>query len=128
MSYLLDTHTFLWFINDDASLSSTAKALLEDPENTIYLSVASIWEMAIKVSLHKLEMPSPFTDFIDEQLDKNTIILLNIKTAHTGIVATLPFHHRDPFDRLIIAQSKVEDIPIIGKDVIFDDYGIKRLW
>ncbi len=128
MNYLLDTHTFLWFINDDASLSSTAKALIEDPENTIYLSVASIWEMAIKVSLDKLEMPSPFTDFIDEQLDKNTIILLNIKTAHTGIVATLPFHHRDPFDRLIIAQSKVEDIPIIGKDAIFDDYGIKRLW
>lgn len=128
MNYLLDTHTFLWFINDDASLSSTTKALIEDPENTIYLSVASIWEVAIKVSLDKLEMPSPFTDFIDEQLDKNTIILLNIKTAHTGIVATLPFHHRDPFDRLIIAQSKVEDIPIIGKDAIFDDYGIKRLW
>jgi PIN domain nuclease of toxin-antitoxin system len=128
MNYLLDTHTFLWFINDDAFLSSTAKALIEDPENTIYLSVASIWEMAIKVSLDKLEMPSPFTDFIDEQLDENTIILLNIKTAHTGIVATLPFHHRDPFDRLIIAQSKVEDIPIIGKDAIFDDYGIKRLW
>jgi len=128
MNYLLDTHTFLWFINDDASLSSTAKTLIEDPENTIYLSVASIWEMAIKVSLDKLEMPSPFTDFIDEQLSKNTIILLGIKTEHTGIVATLPFHHRDPFDRLIIAQSKVEDIPVIGKDAIFDDYGIKRLW
>ncbi len=128
MSYLLDTHTFLWFINGDASLSSTAKALIEDPESTIYLSVASIWEMAIKVSLDKLEMPSPFTDFIDEQLSENTIILLNIKTAHTGIVATLPFHHRDPFDRLIIAQSKVEDIPVIGKDAIFNDYGIKRLW
>jgi PIN domain nuclease of toxin-antitoxin system len=128
MKYLLDTHTFLWFINDDASLSSTAKALIEDPENTIYLSIASIWEMAIKVSLGKLEMPSPFTDFIDEQLSKNTIILLNIKIAHTGIVATLPFHHRDPFDRLIIAQSSVEDIPVIGKDAIFDDYGIKRHW
>jgi PIN domain nuclease of toxin-antitoxin system len=128
MNYLLDTHTFLWFINDDTSLSSTAKALIEVPENTIYLSVASIWEMAIKVSLDKLEMPSPFPDFIDEQLDENTIVLLNIRTVHTGIVATLPFHHRDPFDRLIIAQSKVEDIPIIGKDAIFDDYGIKRLW
>ena len=128
MNYLLDTHTFLWFINDDASLSSTAKALIEDSENTIYLSVASVWEMAIKVSLDKLEMPSPFIDFIDEQLSKNTIILLGTKTTHTGIVATLPFHHRDPFDRLIIAQSKVEDTPVIGKDVIFDDYGIKRLW
>ena len=78
MNYLLDTHTFLWFINDDVSLSSAAKALIEDSENTIYLSVASIWEMAIKVSLDKLEMPSPFTDFIDEQLDENTIISLNM--------------------------------------------------
>jgi PIN domain nuclease of toxin-antitoxin system len=128
MNFLLDTLTFLWFINDDASLSSTAKALIEDPENTIYLSVASVWEMAIKVSLDKLEMPSPFADFIDEQLSKNTIILLGIKTAHAGVVATLPFRHRDPFDRLIIAQSKSEDFSIIGKDVIFDDYGIKRHW
>jgi PIN domain nuclease of toxin-antitoxin system len=128
MNYLLDTHTFLWFINDDVSLSSTARALIEEPENNIYLSVASIWEMAIKVSLGKLEMPSPFTDFIDEQLRENAIILLNIKTTHTGIVATLTFHHRDPFDRLIIAQSKSEDIPVIGSDVIFDDYGIKRYW
>lgn len=128
MNYLLDTHTFLWFINDDSSLNATAKTLIEDPENTIYLSVASIWEMAIKVSLEKLEMPLPFTDFIDEQLDKNTIILLKIKTAHTGIVATLPFYHRDPFDRLIIAQSKVEVIPVIGKDTIFDNYGIERVW
>ena len=128
MNYLLDTHTFLWFINDDASLSFTAKTRIEDPENTIYLSVASIWEMAIKVSLDKLELPSPFTDFIDDQLDKNTITLLKIKTAHTGIVATLPFHHRDPFDRLIIAQSKIEDMPIIGQDATFDDYGITRIW
>ena len=85
MNYLLDTHTFLWFINDDVSLSSIAKALIEDPENTIYLSVASVWEMAIKVSLDKLEMPSPFTDFIDVQLHQNTIILLDIKTAIQGL-------------------------------------------
>jgi PIN domain nuclease of toxin-antitoxin system len=128
MNYLLDTHAFLWFINNDASLSSTAKALIEDVENTIYLSVASVWEMAIKVSLDKLEMPSPFTDFVDQQLRENTIALLDIKTAHTGIVATLPFHHRDPFDRLIIAQSTSEDFPIIGNDAIFSDYGIKRYW
>lgn len=128
MSHLLDTHAFLWFINDDPSLSASAKSLIEDPESTIYLSVASVWEMAIKLSLGKLEMPSPFTDFIDDQLRENTITLLDIKTSHTGVVATLPFHHRDPFDRLIIAQSKSEDIPIIGRDAIFDEYGIKRLW
>lgn len=128
MNYLLDTHTFLWFINDDTSLSSTAKTLIEDPQNLIYLSVASIWEMAIKTSLGKLSIPSPFTSFIDNQLRENTIILLNIKTTHTGIVATLPFHHRDPFDRLIIAQSKAENFPIIGRDEIFDNYGVERHW
>lgn len=103
MSYLLDTHTFLWFINDDASLSETAKELIEDPDNGIYLSIASVWEMGIKFSLGKLEIPSPFESFIDEQLRLNNIILLDIKTVHIGIVSTLTFHHRDPFDRLIIA-------------------------
>lgn len=128
MNYLLDTHTFLWFINDDPALSATAKAIIEDPENAIYLSVASVWEMAIKLSLGKLEMPSPFTEFIDDQLRENTIALLDIKTSHAGIVTTLSFHHRDPFDRLIIAQSKSEEIPVIGRDTIFDAYGIKRHW
>ena len=128
MNYLLDTHTFLWFINDDASLSSTAKSLIEYPENTIYLSVASVWEMAIKVSLGKLEMPSPFTEFMDEQMHLNTIVLLNVKTTHIGIVATLPLHHRDPFDRLIIAQSQSEVIPIIGKDRVFKNYEIICYW
>lgn len=71
MKCLLDTHTFLWFVNDDPSLSSTARTLIEDPENIIYLSIASVWEMAIKTSLGKLEVPSPFADFIDKQLQEN---------------------------------------------------------
>lgn len=128
MNYLLDTHTFLWFINDDSSLSSTAKALIESPDNTIHLNVASLWEMAIKASLGKLEMPAPFANFTDEQLHVNSISLLEIKTIHSGIIAALPFHHRDPFDRLIIAQSQSEGFPIIGSDTVFDDYGIQRYW
>ncbi|MEO1257005.1 MAG: type II toxin-antitoxin system VapC family toxin [Bacteroidota bacterium] len=128
MKYLLDTHTFLWFINDDESLSPTAKQLVEDPVNHIFLSVASIWEMAIKISIGKLEMPSPFTDFISKQLQNNTIEVLNISIAHAGIMVTLPFHHRDPFDRLLIAQSTFEDTPIIGRDAIFDEYNIQRIW
>lgn len=128
MTHLLDTHTFLWFINNDDALSSPAKALIEDSAHTIYLSVASIWEMAIKSSLGKLAIPSPFTKFIDEQLSVNSILLLNISTLHVGIVATLPFHHRDPFDRLIIAQAQSKGLPIIGADAVFDNYGIKRLW
>lgn len=128
MSYLLDTHTFLWFINDDPSLSAAARATIEDADSLIYLSVASLWEMAIKFSLGRLVVPAPFTDFFDDQLRKNTIRLLNIKIEHTGIVAMLPFHHRDPFDRLIIAQSQSENLPIIGKDEIFDAYGVQRHW
>lgn len=128
MNYLLDTHTFLWFIDSAPPLSNDAKALIENSANIIYLSTASLWEMAIKVSLDKLKMPAPFTSFINQQLYENDIRLLKITPKHAGIVVTLPFHHRDPFDRLIIAQSKAEDIPIIGKDVIFDRYGITRHW
>ncbi len=128
MTHLLDTHTFLWFINDDAQLSPTAKSLIEDSTNVIFLSVASLWEMAIKFSIGKLAVPSPFTTFIDEQLSVNNFALLNITTTHVGIVASLPFHHRDPFDRLIIAQSQSERFPIIGADAVFDTYGIQRLW
>lgn len=128
MAYLLDTHTFLWFITDDTALSLSAKMLIENPEHTVYLSIASIWEMAIKISLGKLEMPAPFDEFINAQTYKNSISLLGITTRHLGIVASLPFHHRDPFDRLIAAQSLVEQIPIIGIDLIFDAYGVKRYW
>lgn len=128
MNYLLDTHTFLWFINDDAALSATGKTIIEDDDNTIFLSVASLWEMAIKISLGKLTMPSPFTDFMFEQLIENNITLYGIKVVHTGAVATLPFHHRDPFDRLIIAQALTDKLPIIGRDHNFDAYGVRRLW
>ncbi len=128
MMYLLDTHTFLWFINDDDALSVPAKTLIEDPENIIYLSAASLWEIAIKVSLGKLEVPSPFTEFITEQLRENYIAFLAIEIEHIGRVVTLPFHHRDPFDRLLIAQALREDLPIISRDEIFDAYTVKRHW
>lgn len=128
MTYLLDTHTFLWFINDDRALSNTAKTLIENPESVIYLSVASLWEMAIKVSLGKLAVPFPFGDFIDTQLRMNSVFRLGIKVEHVDHVTNMPFHHRDPFDRLIIAQSQHEDYPVIGRDENFDVYHIKRHW
>jgi PIN domain nuclease of toxin-antitoxin system len=128
VKYLLDTHTFLWFITADVALSVPAKTLIENANHTIYLSVASVWEMAIKVSLGKLTMPSPFTEFVLHQLNDNAVLLLNIEAEHAGRVATLPFYHRDPFDRLIIAQSLSESLPIIGKDEIFDSYGIQPHW
>jgi len=128
MKYLLDTHAFLWFINDDSLLSARARSIVEIPESTIYLSVASIWEMAVKISLGKLNTPLPLAEFVDEQLWRNSISLLEIRTAHAGQIATLPFHHRDLFDRLIIAQSLIEELPIIGRDSIFDEYGVRRRW
>ncbi len=130
MKFLLDTHTFLWLINELYSfkLSETVKKLFLNPENQFYLSIASVWEIAIKVSLGKLDIVQPIDPFISEQLQKNGIHLFNIRFQHAIKVAELPFHHRDPFDRLIIAQSLVEDIPVLSKDEVFDDYEIQRIW
>ena len=128
MNYLLDTHTFLWFIDNDKSLSATAKAFIEAPDSAIFLSVASLWEIAIKVSLEKLDLPTPLTSFLNQQLKENSIEPLPIEVEHIGKIATLPFHHRDPFDRLIIAQSLSENWPIIGRDGIFDAYAVNRYW
>lgn len=129
MNVLLDTNTFLWFSNNHKFLSPKAKSLIKDPANIIWLSMASVWEMAIKVSLGKLEgMSLPLAYFVDAQVRKNNFMLLEINIAHTGIVATLPLHHRDPFDRLIIAQSMAEGFPIITNDTRFDDYEIELYW
>ena len=128
MSYLLDTHAFLWFINDDKLLSAGAKTLIETTDETIYLSIASLWEMAIKISLGRLNMPLPFAAFISDQLHNNYITVLNISIEHLDLLTTLPFHHRDPFDRLLIAQSLSETLPIICDDTVFDKYGVQRYW
>ena len=125
MRILIDTHIFLWFINNDPKLSPTAKTPLEwDVE--LLLSVASLWEIAIKVSTGKMTLPKPFEIFIPEQLQQNDISVLPIETNHLTYVTTLPFHHRDPFDRLLIAQSIVEEIPIVNVDSAFDPYKVDR--
>jgi PIN domain nuclease of toxin-antitoxin system len=128
MKLLLDTHAFLWFVMGSANLSVNARAVIENPANENLLSVASLWEMAIKVSLGKLTLSAPFDDLIPEQLKLNGIGLLNIGIDHVSLVATLPFHHRDPFDRLLIAQSIADKIPVVSIDAAFDAYGITRLW
>jgi PIN domain nuclease of toxin-antitoxin system len=128
VNLLLDTHSFIWFVEDHPSLSATARALIEDASNDVFLSVASIWEMGIKVSLGKLDLSQPFDLFIPNQLLLNDITLLDINVGHALRVAGLPFHHRDPFDRLLIAQSLVENMPIVGADAVFDAYGVHRLW
>ena len=128
MRLLLDTHSFLWFIGGDKSLSAYARSLIEDDDNEVFLSVASLWEIAIKVSLGKLRLEQPFDLLIPQQLYVNNIELCAITVQHASVVATLPFHHRDPFDRLLIAQALVEQLLIIGHDQIFDAYAVQRIW
>lgn len=129
MSYLLDTSSFLWFVHDDKRLSAAAAEHLADSGNAIFLSIASVWELAIKVNLGRgLELLRPFPEFIDDQLNTNRFQLLNVSISHLKRVAELPQIHRDPFDRLLIAQSLVEDLPIITSDGMFDAYAIQRVW
>jgi PIN domain nuclease of toxin-antitoxin system len=125
---LLDTHAFLWFIANDARLTSLARGLLEDESHDLLLSTASIWEIAIKISIGKLHLGGPIPVFIPQQLALNRIELLDINLSHLEAVSSLPRHHRDPFDRLIIAQAAVEQLPIISVDDKLDPYGIHRLW
>lgn len=128
MKALLDTHTFLWFISDSPHLSTSARTMIEDGANEIVLSLASVWEMAIKFSVGKLELPGPFDSYLAEQIRVNELGTLDINFAHVAVLADLPFHHRDPFDRLLIAQAIVEGIPIIGADSAFDAYAVRRIW
>ena len=128
MKYLLDTHTLLWFLQGDKKLSDKARQFIDNPSNEKFLSVVSLWEIAIKVSLGKLALGKSFEKLFPEQLHFNRIEILDITVDSLTKLTTLPFHHRDPFDRLIIAQALVEGLPIIGADAAFDAYGISREW
>lgn len=128
MKILLDTHTFLWLILDHPQLSNKAKKLFLNVENELFLSIASIWEIAIKSSLRKLVLKQPIARFIPEQLQYNNITQLDIHFRHVTTVATLAFHHRDPFDRLLISQALTENLLILSNDIAFDAYAIQRIW
>ena len=128
MRVLLDTHSFIWFIAGDPKLSDPARQAIQNEENDVLLSAASIWEMAIKTSLGKLALAQPFDQLIPAQLELNAIEVLPVEAAHAIRVATLPYHHRDPFDRLLAAQSLEEDLPIVSVDIVLDSYGVKRIW
>ncbi|HWK88574.1 MAG TPA: type II toxin-antitoxin system VapC family toxin [Longimicrobium sp.] len=128
MRALLDTHTFLWFIGGDERLSTRARGLIEASENAVFVSAAGLWEIAIKHGLGKLSLDRPFAELIPEQLARQQIGVLPIELPHLAEFVRLPLHHRDPFDRLIVAQVRVEDMPIIGVDPAMDSYGIQRIW
>jgi PIN domain nuclease of toxin-antitoxin system len=125
---LLDTHTFLWFLLDDPRLSATARAVIVDPLNDVEISPASYWEIAIKVRFRKYALPEPYQLFMEREIAANDFRILAIEPRHTALLTTLPFHHKDPFDRLLIAQAIVEGVPIAGADSAFDRYPITRIW
>jgi PIN domain nuclease of toxin-antitoxin system len=128
MRLLLDTHAFIWYTTDTSRLTTTGRSLIDSGENDILLSTASVWEMAIKHSIGKLTFSMPFMEFIKQQIAVNRIDILEITFDHIEVVASLPFHHGDPFGRLIIAQSVAEQIPVLSVDAIFDAYAIARVW
>ncbi len=128
MTLLLDTHCFLWFWWDDPQLSETAKQAICDPTNRKLISTASSWEIAIKVSLKKLDLGAPYRGFIHQHMVRNNFELLQITDEHLAGLVELPFHHKDPFDRLLVAQSLYEQIPIVSADPQLDAYGINRIW
>jgi len=127
MRILLDTHTFIWFVENDEQLPIVVKKIIENSKNEIFLSIASIWEMAIKIQLKKLNINKSVEDII-ELTAINCFQLLPILPNHIVKLSGLAFFHRDPFDRIIIAQGLLEKMAIVGKDLAFDDYQVKRIW
>lgn len=128
MNLLIDTHSFLWFVWLDAKLSTAAHSLMADPNNKLYFSPASFWEMAIKVSLKKLDLGEAFDVFVPREANKLNLAILPIEMHHAALLVTLPYHHKDPFDRMLIAQASAEAMPIVSADPVFDLYPITRLW
>ena len=121
MQYLIDTHIFIWFVENSSNLSQTAKNLIEDVNSEIFISIASLWEISIKTSIGKLKINGTFAS-IKNDLKANSIEILPINFEHMVENNQLPFYHRDPFDRILIAQAIVEKFNFISADAVFDDY------
>jgi PIN domain nuclease of toxin-antitoxin system len=118
----------LWWINDAPQLSEAARQVISNADNDCFLSVASCWEMAIKSSLGKLSLSKPLERFVVDQVTENGFLLLNIELRHAAKVESLPFHHRDPFDRLLIAQATSDDLTLVSADRMLEQYGVKLIW
>lgn len=128
MRLLLDTHALLFWISDPSKLGPNATRAIKDRENEILWSIASTWEVSIKVGLGKLVLPGPVDEVIPEELNRHGFTLLPIEHAHVMAVAKLPMHHRDPFDRLLVAQAFAEGVALVSKDSLISPYGIGILW
>ncbi len=128
MRVLLDTHTFLWFVLNDPQLSVPAKDVIDEPANDVLVSPATYWEIAIKVSKQKIDLHGTYEDFMSRGIAGNEFEILPVEVRHTAALAVLPFHHKDPFDRLLICQAKVAQVPIVSVDAEFAAYGVTRIW
>ena len=128
MKVLLDTHTFLWWIIDSPRLSARAREVIRDSDNELFFSATSGWEIAIKAQLGRLQLPDNLEQFIVEQLALNAILVLPIQLRHALHVYTLPQHHRDPFDRMLVAQSQVENLSLLTADPQITQYEVATIW
>jgi PIN domain nuclease of toxin-antitoxin system len=128
MNLLLDTHAFLWWVTDNPQLSPIVRSIIIDPSNTIYFSVISAWEIIIKYQTGKLTLPETATTYISSRLAANNFSTLPVEMSHVLKVASLPNHHRDPFDRLLIAQSQVQQISIATVDTLIRQYPVATIW
>jgi len=128
MRAILDTQAFLWWVFSDARLSKKARRVIENAANECLLSLASVWEMAIKAGAGKLKLTQPLAEFIPYELRANGFALLEIRFSHVALLENMAPVHRDPFDRLIAAQALTEQLPVISVDRAFEGYGVERVW
>jgi PIN domain nuclease of toxin-antitoxin system len=128
MKVLLDTHTFMWWDDDQAKLSPTALAVCQSPQNMLFVSVISVWEIQIKVALGKLSTRKPLKDVLQEQQQNNGLQILDVTLSHVLTLDLLPNHHKDPFDRLLIAQAKYENMALMSHDTLMSQYLVTILW
>jgi PIN domain nuclease of toxin-antitoxin system len=128
MRVLLDTHAVIWWVDQDSRLSAASHAAIATPANELLVSAATVWEIAIKVGIGRLSLSMPYREWMDQALLGLQASILPITVEYAGKQAEFPSHHRDPFDRLLIAQALVEEIPVISADGNFEQYGVTRIW
>jgi len=125
---LLDTHTLLWWISDDPALSQVARSFVADAKNTVVVSAASAWEIAIKARLGRLRLPPDLLSDFSRYVEREGFAMLPISAEHAVRAGLLPGAHKDPFDRMLVAQAQAENAPIVSNERIFDSYGVRRIW
>ena len=128
VNWILDTHTLLWWVGDSPRLSGPARAAIASAEGPIFISIVSVWELAVKVRLGRLTVEGPLDTFVEDQLMRNGFSLMPVRVAHAARLCDLPLHHRDPFDRMLICQAQVEDATLISCDRAFGNYDVSVHW